>query len=87
MYLIKLVRIRIHSQHRAFPLFCLAQEGFRRIQRRWKDSERLGLRAVPEEFLHKKVNNKDAYVDYGAAKDIPEDACSLRQYGDLTALN
>ena len=43
------------------------------------------LQVVPdEEFLHTKItkiNNKDIYVDYGAAEDIPEDACSLRQYG------
>ena len=25
-------------------------------------------------------------VNYGATEDIPEDACNLRQYGDLTAL-
>ena len=53
-------------------------EGFR---------ERLVLRATPvEEFLDKKINKKDVYVDCGAREDIPEDACSLRQYGDLTAL-
>ena len=35
------------------------------------------IRAAPnEEFLHKKINNKDVYVDYGATEDIPEDACS-----------
>ena len=65
-------------------------EGFREtfIQRAWKDSERLVLQAVPdEEFLHKKIKNKDSYVDYGATEDIPEDACSLRQFEDLTALN
>ena len=40
------------------------------------------LPVVPdEEFLHTKINNKDVYVDYGATKDIPEDACSLRQHG------
>ena len=39
-----------------------------------------------EEFLHKKINNKDIHMDYGATENIPEDACSLRQYGDLTAL-
>ena len=38
------------------------------------------------EFLHKKINNKDLYVDYGATEDIPEDACSLKQYGDLAVL-
>ena len=65
-------------------------EGFREafIQRAWKDSERLVLQAVPdEEFLHKKIKNKDSNVDYGATEDILEDACSLRQYEDLTALN
>ena len=39
-----------------------------------------------EEFLHMKINNKDVYVYYGATEDIPEDGCSLRQYGSLTAL-
>ena len=65
-------------------------EGFREafIQRAWKDSERLVLQAVPdEEFLHKKIKNKDSNVDYGATEDILEDACSLRQSEDLTALN
>ena len=53
----------------------------------WKDSEGLALRAVPdEEFLQKKINNKDVYGDHDAAEDIQEDACSLRQYRDLTAL-
>ena len=53
-------------------------EGFR---------ERLVLRATPvEEFLDKKINKKDVYVDCGAREDIPEDASSLRQYGELTAL-
>ena len=52
------------------------------VQRGWKDSERLVLRVVPdEEFLHKKISNKDVYVDYGSTEDIPEDACSLRLYG------
>ena len=37
-----------------------------------------------EEFLHKKISNKDIYVDYGAMEDIAEDA--VKQYGDLTAL-
>ena len=35
---------------------------------------------LDEEFLHTKIKNKDIYVDYGATEDIPEDACSLRQY-------
>ena len=66
-------------------------EGFREasIQRGWNDSERLVPRAVAvpdEEFLHKKINNRDLYVDYGSTKDIPDNACSLRLYGDLTAL-
>ena len=40
------------------------------------------LRVVLDvEFLHNKINNKDVYADYGAAEDISEDACSLRQYG------
>ena len=38
------------------------------------------LRDVPdEEFLYTKINNKDVYVDYGATKDILEDACSFRR--------
>ena len=31
---------------------------------------------VDEEFLHKKINSKDFYVDYGATEHIPEDACN-----------
>ena len=27
------------------------------------------------------------YLDYGSTGNIPEDACSLRLYRDLTALN
>ena len=57
-------------------------EGFRDafIQRGWKDSERLILRAVPhEELLHKKINKRHVYVDYSSIEDIPEDA--LRLYG------
>ena len=63
-------------------------EGFREasIQRGWKDSERLVLQIVPDkEFLLKKINNSDVYVDYGLTEDIPEDAWSL--HGDLRALN
>ena len=51
-------------------------EGFRVafIQRGWKNSERLVLQAVPnEEFPHKKINNRDVYVDYGFTEDIPEE--------------
>ena len=56
------------------------------IQREWKDSESLVLRAVPdEELLRKKINNQDVYLDYGSIEDIPEDA--LRLYGDSTALS
>ena len=66
-------------------------EGYREafIQREWNDSERLVLPAVPdEEFLHKNINNKDVYIDYGFTEDIPEDAYSLRLWcGDFTALN
>ena len=54
-------------------------EGFSEafIQRGWKDSERLVLQAVPnEEFQHKKINNRDVYVDYGSTEVILEDACS-----------
>ena len=39
---------------------------------------------VEEDFLYKKISNKDVYVDYGATTDIPQDA--VKQYGDLTAL-
>ena len=55
-------------------------EGYREafIQRGWNDSERLVLRVVTdEEFLHKNINNKDVYVDYGSTEDITEDAYSL----------
>ena len=65
-------------------------EGLREtfIQKGWEDSERLVLRALPhEEFLYKKINNRDVFADYGFTEDIPEDACSLRLYGDLAALN
>ena len=34
-----------------------------------------------KEFFHNKISNTYVYVDYGASKDIPEDAGSLRQYG------
>ena len=40
-----------------------------------------------EEFLHKKINNKDVYMDYDTTEDISEDTCSLSQYEDLTALD
>ena len=40
-----------------------------------------------KEFLDKKINDRDVYVDYGSTEYIPEDACSLRLYGDLTVLN
>ena len=48
----------------------------------------LVLRAVPEqEFLRKKIKNKDVYVNCGATEDISEDACSLREYGGFTAFS
>ena len=58
---------------------CRLREAF--IQRAWNQSESLVLRVVPdEEFLHtKKINNKEVYVDYGAAEDILEKACSFRR--------
>ena len=31
-----------------------------------------------EKFSHKKINNKDFYVDYSATEDIPQGAYSLR---------
>ena len=42
-----------------------------------------------KKLLHKKVNSKEVYVDFGGTEDIPEDAdaCTLRQFGDLTELN
>ena len=39
---------------------------------------------VKEEFLHKKISQKDVYVDYGAMVDVPQDA--VNQYDDLRAL-
>ena len=40
------------------------------IQRAWNDSERVVLQAISEEeFLHKKINNTDIYVDCGATDD------------------
>lgn len=45
------------------------------IQSGWKDSERVAVRVVPdEEFLYKKINNRDLYMDYGSKEDIPENA-------------
>ena len=38
---------------------------------------------VKENFLHKKISNKDVY-DHGSIADIAEDA--VEQNGDLTAL-
>ena len=31
---------------------------------------------IDDEFLHKKINNKDAYEDYGATQNILENACN-----------
>ena len=56
-------------------------EGYREVftQRRSNGPERFVLRAVPnEEFLHKYVNNRNVYVDYGSTEDIQEDAYSLK---------
>ena len=39
---------------------------------------------IKEEFLDKKMNKKEVYVD--ATEDIPEDVCRLKQYRDLTVL-
>ena len=88
------MRVRIHSQHRVLPFSCWPWEGFRKesriltIQRGFhSDSmeeirEPCVLRVVPnEKFLHTNTNNKDVHVDNGATEHIPEDACSLRQYG------
>ena len=38
-----------------------------------------------EELLHKKVNNKEVYVNYDAMTDFTEDD-AVKKYGDLTAL-
>lgn len=44
------------------------------------------LQAVTgKEFQHKKINNIDINVDYGAKKVIIEDEYSLRQFEDLTS--
>ena len=91
--LIKLVRLRMRSQHRVFPCSYWPREGFRKIRRiqtiqRGFHSESMEVFREPcatsspdEEFLHAKIHNKDVYVNHGATEDIPEDACSLRQYG------
>ena len=39
---------------------------------------------VEEEFLQKKISEKDVYVDYVATADIQQVA--VKKYGDLTAL-
>ena len=38
-----------------------------------------------EELLHKKVNNKEVYVNYDTITDFTEDD-AVKKYGDLTAL-
>lgn len=38
-----------------------------------------------EELLHKKVKNKEVYVDYDTMTDFTEDD-AVKKYGDLTAL-
>ena len=56
-------------------------EGYREvfIQRRSNGPGRFVLRAVPnKEFLHKYINNRNVYVDYGSTEDIQEDTYSLR---------
>ena len=56
------------------------------IQTALNDSEKLVLQAVTgKEFQHKKINNIDINVDYGAKKVIIEDEYSLRQFEDLTS--
>ena len=94
MYLFKLVRLHIRSQHRVFSLSCwprvcmeefcetLVPRGLLLLER---NLEKVDFPV--EEFLPKKINNKEVYVDYSTTEDIPEDACSLNQYGDLTSLN
>ena len=78
MCLIKSVGLHVSTGY--FPFLV----GYKYAQ---KDSERLLLQVVSDKFLHKKINNKDVYMDCGAAEDIPGDASSLQQYEDLTALN
>ena len=57
--------------------FQLAHTGFVTYRKKLEECE-----FVNKEFLHKKINNKDVYVDYDAVEDIPEGACRwLRQYG------
>ena len=42
---------------------------------------------VEEEFLYKKIINKDVYVDYDATAVIPKVGVKqYARYGDLTAL-
>ena len=40
----------------------------------WVNIEKVNF--VDEQFLYKKINNKDVYVDYGATENISEDAWS-----------
>ena len=37
--------------------------------------------------MHKNINNRDVYVDYGSTEDIPGDGYRLKLCGDLTGLN
>ena len=46
-------------------------------------SRKAGLQSK-EQYKNKKKT--DVHVCYGSSEDIPEDACSLRLYGDSTAL-
>ena len=78
----------MRSQDMVFPFSCWPLEELRRIwkgwkdselegfiQTGWKDSERLVLWVVPDEdFPHKKINDRDGFVDYGCTEDISEDA-------------
>ena len=94
MCLIKLVRLRYILSTGYFPFLVDygkdsdCEKGMKdsrpfreaSIQRKWKQSESLVVRVVPdEEFLQTEINNKDVYVDYGATEDMREYACSLRQ--------
>ena len=102
MCLIKLVRLGIRSQYRISPfLLATSMHGRIQIREICTTSSSDNFQSITlsllkrnlkkvdfsnEDFLHKKINNTDAYVDYDTTRDIPEDTCILRQYGDFTAM-
>ena len=95
MCLIKLVRLRIRSQYRISPfLLAVSMYGRIQIREICTTSSSDNLQSLAlsllernlrevdftdEEFLDKKINSKNVYVDYDATRDIPQDACILRQ--------